>query len=157
MEMFLKMREEDRIREELREEKREVAEREREIRHQQLIIQLTDTRPTVPQTVNVSQTRLPLMKESDEVEIFVNQLEIALKTGGIPRNKWKYNLTLSAKEPIERQGWVRRGEEALFSRKVTSHAAAAEAYYSFNNRELLDLPMTHIFTKLRRVGSQNGG
>ena len=41
-------------------------------------------------------------------------------------------------------------KEALVSRKVTSHAAAAEAYYTFNNRELFDLPLTKIFTKLRR-------
>ena len=41
------------------------------------------------------------------------------------------------------------------SRKVMTHAAAAEAYYSFNHRELLDLPVMQIFTKLNEV-DQNG-
>ena len=41
-------------------------------------------------------------------------------------------------------------KEALVSRKVTSHVAAAEAYYSFSNKELLDLPVTQVFTKLKK-------
>ena len=53
----------------------------------------------------MQQTKLPTMNESDEVDVLVSQLEIALKSAGIPRSRWKHNLltqlTLTAKEPIE--------------------------------------------------------
>ena len=41
-------------------------------------------------------------------------------------------------------------KEALLNRNIMSHEAAAEAYYSLDNKELLNLPMTQAFSKLDR-------
>ena len=41
-------------------------------------------------------------------------------------------------------------KEALLSRNIMSHAAAAEAYYSLDSKELLNLPMAQVFSKLDR-------
>ena len=109
LEMFLKMRNDDRKREERREreererkDRRIEGEQEREEQHQQLIRQLKESQPAVPQNVHIQQTKLPTMNESDEVDVFVSQLEIALKLARIPRSRWKHNLltqlTLTAKE-----------------------------------------------------------
>ena len=69
MELLIKMREDDRKdrkewreREQEREEKREEEDREREDRHHQLLQQIQDTQPSVPQTVHVSQTILPSIR-----------------------------------------------------------------------------------------------
>ena len=44
------------------------------------------------------------MKETNNLESFIIQLEIAMKSGGIDRGKWKHymltQLTVKAKEPI---------------------------------------------------------
>ena len=44
------------------------------------------------------------MMESDDVEEFLRQPEVALKSSNFPRDKWKHNLltqmTVNAKEPV---------------------------------------------------------
>ena len=142
-----------------REREERIREERREERQQQMILQLRASQPAVPQTVQITQSKLPVMTEKDDVEAFVNQLEIAMKSAGLPRTKWKHHmltqLTVPAKEPIvalldDEHVEYEEVKEALLSRKITSHAAAAEAYYSFNNRELLNLPLTQVFLKLKR-------
>ena len=187
MEMFIKMREEDKRREEDRREERAERKRQderreeerrkeedrreeerverrreedrREERQQQLMLQLRESKPAVPQTVQITQNKLPTMTESDDLEAFVTQLEIAMKSVGLPRTKWKHHmltqLTVAAKEPIvalldDDLAGYEAVKDALLSRKITSHATAAEAYYSFNNRELLNLPLTQVVIKLKR-------
>ena len=118
MEMFARMREEDMKREEERamrreekkkreeEERKEERKREeeqterskeeerREQKQQQLILQLRDSQPAVPQTVNITQNKLPPMTDSDDIEAFITQLEIAMKSAGIPKIKWKHNMLI---------------------------------------------------------------
>ena len=71
------------VREERRVRVRERREQEREERHNQLLKQLKESQPAVPQTVNITQTKLLLMKETDDIESFIRQLKIAFKSGGI--------------------------------------------------------------------------
>ena len=64
-------------------------------------------------------------------------------------------IIVHAKEPIvelldDDMVGYEEVKEVLLSRKITSHAAVAEAYYSFNNRELFSLPLTQVFLKLKR-------
>ena len=68
-----------------------------------------------------------------------------MKSAGIPKNKRKHNmlthLTVSTKEPIialleNDLADYDDIKDALLSRKIMSHATTAEAYYSFNNKEL---------------------
>ena len=47
------------------------------------MLQLRESQPAVPQTVQITQNKLPTMTESDDLEAFVTQLEIAMN----PQNK----------------------------------------------------------------------
>ena len=158
LQIFRQTREDDRVREEQREKESENREQEREERHCQLLRQLKDSQPAAPQMVNITQTKLPLMKDTDDVEIFVKQLETVMRSADVPRTKSKHHLltqlTVTAKEPLDsllEDGDIQYEEvkEAIMSRKVMTNATAAEAYYS-NNRELLYLPVMQTFTKLKR-------
>ena len=119
LEMMMKMRPEDKReqreteqkneRERLkREERKEREESEREDRRDerqlQLLAQLKDTQPAVPQQVTVQNHKLPQMNERDEVDIFVQQLEAAMVASDIPRDKWKRHLhsqlTLEVKQKV---------------------------------------------------------
>ena len=113
MEMFMRMREDDRKEREeerkereaerldrqeelrLRKEKRQRDEAEREDRREErrlLMVELREAQPVVPQTVQIMQHKLPTMTESDDVEEFIRQLEVALKSSNFPRDKWKHYL-----------------------------------------------------------------
>ena len=88
---YMERREEDRLTKERREEEERAREQRREQRQQQLLLQLRESQPAVPQNVTVTQTKLPLMKQMDELEPFLIQLEIALKSGGnitYSHNSW---------------------------------------------------------------------
>ena len=86
---------------------REEGEREdtREERQIVLIQQLKYSQTVDLQTIYVNQHKLPKMTETDDVEIFLRQYEISLKTAKIPEDKWKENilsqLTLRAKEQVK--------------------------------------------------------
>ena len=105
--MMMQMRQEDKIRDEQREKERldreerkeERWERERrekrredKEREARLLQQLKDAQPVVPQTFNVNYHNLPKMSEGNDVELFLRQFEISLRTSTIPQNKWKENL-----------------------------------------------------------------
>ena len=96
MEMFMKMWEEDRKERREIEERREREERDREERRedrqQLMIVQLRKSQFAVQQTVQISQTRFPVMTENDEVEDFIAILEMGLISLGTPRSKWKHQL-----------------------------------------------------------------
>jgi len=174
MQMFLQMRQEDKIREDKREEQRlerelekeekrlrEEREREerREERQTRLIQQLRESQPVVPQTIHVNQHKLPKMMDTDDVDIFLRQFEVSLRTANIPENKWKENLlsqlTLRAKEQViqllEREDTdYNEIKEALLSRHITTYAAAAEAFFSANKGEIYTLDLQLAGDKLTR-------
>ena len=68
------------------------------------MLQLRESQPAVPQTVQITRNKLPTMTESDVLEAFVVQLEIAKKSAGLPRIKWKHHmltqLTVAANEQL---------------------------------------------------------
>ena len=89
MEMFIKMREDDT--KEIRELNRKKEERrERQGREASPVFTTAEKQPACSTTDSSDFTdKTTLMTKSDEVEVFVKQLEIALKFGGFPRCKWK--------------------------------------------------------------------
>ena len=113
----------------------------------------------VPQTMWIMEHKLPLMNDTDDVLAFITQLEIALKSSNLPQDKWKHHLltqlTVSAKEPVvnllddELVGYE-EVKQAILGRRVLSHAAAAEAFFTHNNKELLTLPVMQVLTKLKK-------
>ena len=58
----------------------------------QLLIQLKEAKPVVPQQITIHKEELPKMREKYDLELFVYQLEAALVSAEIPRHKWKRYL-----------------------------------------------------------------
>ena len=126
MEMMLTMRMEDQKRERDREdrlerEKREQIEREeqreeRRIEREetrkrkekeqqaQLITTLKEAQPAVPQRITINNHKVPQMKEGDNLESFIYQLEAALLSLKIPRDEWRpyihSQITIEAKDKV---------------------------------------------------------
>ena len=141
--VFLQMRQEDKDREDRRERERidrdERREREREERQIQLIQQLKEAQPVVPQQIYVSQHKLPTMTEKDDIELFIRQLEIALRTALIPQDKWKQHLlsqlTVQAKDQViglleDDASDYEDIKQALLGRNTMTFAMAAEAFFT---------------------------
>ena len=159
LELIMQMRQEDKIREEQRDKERLDREERREERQASLLKQLKEAPPAVPQTVYVNQHKLPTMTDKDDVEIFLRQLEIALRTSKIPVDKWKQHLlsqlTLQAKEQVI--GLLEDDDtdyddikQALLNRHVMTYAAAAKAFFTADKGELLNTPVQQAGDKLIR-------
>ena len=119
-------REEEEERRRVREDKRDREERQREIerserevrkerqdkdrelqreeRQAELLAQLKEAQPVVPQQITIQKEELPRMKDKDDLELFITQLEAALVASELPKNKWKRyihsQLTLEAKQKV---------------------------------------------------------
>ena len=70
-------------------------------REERLLQTLKEAQPTIPQQVTINHTKLPDMRETDDVEMFVTMFESALLSNGIPVAQWKNklhaHLTMKAK------------------------------------------------------------
>ena len=114
MEMIIQMRAEDKKEAQLREEKRDREERQREQmrlegeetrvrevreqkeadlrREERLLTTLKVAQAAVPQHVTIQNQKLPEMKDTDEVELFVTMFEAALLSNLVPEAQWKNKL-----------------------------------------------------------------
>ena len=68
-------------------------------------------------------------------------------------------LTQKAKQPIlgmleDDSLGFEEIKEALVARNITTLLAASEAFFSFNNNQLIDKPILEIIVKLSRWGSK---
>ena len=95
-----KDREEERRREDnIREERRiEREERDKQVaaeREVQLLATLKAAQPTVPQTVHLDSTKLPVMCKGEDIELFLELFESALVAGGGTRGQMGPETTLS--------------------------------------------------------------
>ena len=58
----------------------------------------------MPQQITIQNKKMPKMMDKDDLELFIQQLEAALVSSDIPRNKWlKYShsqLTVDAKQKV---------------------------------------------------------
>ena len=86
------MRQDEQHREEKREREERDREAKREERQLELLAQLKEAQPSVLQQFTINQHKLPLMTKEDDLEIFVRQLEVALRTARIEQGKWKQSL-----------------------------------------------------------------
>ena len=77
---------------------------------------MRDVQPAVPQQVTINQHKLPLVTKDDDLDVFVGELEVALRTARIDHDKWKQSLlsqlTLGAKETIGRRRLLLRGHQS---------------------------------------------
>ena len=97
------------------------------------------------------------MTDKDEVEPFIRHLEIALKTAVIPQDRWKQyllsQLTVKRKEQViylieEDDSEYEDIKQALPNRKTTTFAAAAEAFFTADKGQLLNLQLQGMGDKL---------
>ena len=146
-----------------KEEKRIRDERERESRREErqleLLAQLKEAQPVVPQQVHINQHKLPLMTDKDDMKVFLRQLEIALRTAHIPQDKWKQHLlsqlTLEAKERVvdlleDETSDFDDIKGTLLGYTTMTFAAAAEAFFTADKGNLLTLPTRQAGDKLVR-------
>ena len=124
-----------------------------------MLTQLKEAQPAVPQQVTISQHKLPLITKEDDVEIFVRQLEVALRTAKIPQEKWKQSLlsqlTLEAKERVmdlleDEDSQYEEIRRTLLGSTAMTFAAAAESVFTAEKGILVQLPVRQAGDKLFR-------
>ena len=148
-------REEEKIARELERERerREQIERDdkrwREDREQQakLLVTLKEAQPAVPQKVTINSNRLPVMKDHDDIEIFIPQFEAALISMKVPRDEWKgYIHSQVTAEPKEKVMHLLTDEDSTYEdikRRLLGTASMSFA----NTAESIFSPMTLDRTK----------
>ena len=154
-----KRREREEQKEEEREERRRAEKREQEDRQATLLAQLKEAQPAVPQNITIQKEELPKMKERDDIELYVDQLEEALVASTIPERKWKTylhsQLTLKTKQKVihllkDVTSSYEDIKEALMGCAAMTFRAASEAFYSADRGKLSHLPLREAAEKLRR-------
>ena len=142
-----------------REEREQKREEERERREARLLTTLRVAKPAVPQRVTINNHNVPQMKESDDLESFVLQLEAALVSLKIPREEWRQyihsQVTVEAKEKIMH---LLIDEEAIYDDiragllvcSAMSFAATAEALFGPMRGEADKLKLRPLASKVKR-------
>ena len=160
-----KDREEERRREDnIREERRiEREERDKQVaaeREVQLLATLKAAQPTVPQTVHLDSTKLPVMSKGEDIELFLELFESALVAGGVPENKWVPKLhsaidtetKLTIKETITTPGVAYEEiKRALVGQTHLTFVAASESLVTLDQGAIIKLPIRQAVQKVARL------
>ena len=113
----------------------------------------------VPQQIHIIQHKLPTMTDKDDVKVFLRQLDIAIRTAHIPQDKWKQHLlsqlTLQVKQQViglleDEDSDYDVIKQALLGRHTMTFTAAAEAFFTADKGEILNLPTQQVGDKLVR-------
>ena len=75
-------RAEDWRREERRGRREQEIRDETERREDKLLLALKEAQPAVPQTVHLDNTKLPTMTKGDDIDLFIEMFESAMRVGG---------------------------------------------------------------------------
>ena len=150
----------DEIREERRIE-REAREREQAAEREiQLLATLKAAQPTIPQTVHLDSTKLPVMTKGEDLELFLELFESALTAGGVPEAKWVPKLHASLdtetkqaiKETITNPGATYEDfKKALVGQTHLTFAAASESLMNMEQGAITKLPMRQAVQKVAQL------
>ena len=174
MQMMMEMRAEDRKaerdrensrleREDRRQELEARREEEREARQIQLITTLREAQPAVPQSSTIQNTKLPEMKEADDMELFIAMFEAALRSNNIPMGQWKNklhaHLSLIAKTSIQtiiqdNNSTYDEVKEALLGCSALTFSSAAEDLCTEERGRLLNLEPHQTIDKMIRLAGK---
>ena len=155
-----KRREEERLE---REEQRKLELREQKKadlrREERLLTTLKEAQPAVPQQVNISHHKLPDMKDTDDIEMFVTMFESALLSNGIPEDQWKNklhaHLTMKAKLKIYNvmsdHGTTYDEIKEALQGSAMSFSSAAEAFCIGEKGKLHKLELRQATEKMSRL------
>ena len=147
-------REETRLRE-LREQKEADLRRE-----ERLLTILKVAQPAVPQHVTIQNQKLPEMKDTDEVELFVTMFEAALLSNLVPEAQWKNklhdHLSMRAKSKIhkvmqDQDSTYEEIKEALLGCTAISFSSAAEDFCMAERGRLTKLEPRLAIEKMTRL------
>ena len=127
------------------------------------MIALRAAQPAVPQTVAILNHKLPEMKDSEEIEIFVAMFEAALRTNDIPQAQWKAKLHshLTPKAKVRKQSTIQdydstydEVKEALLGCSNMTFSAATETLMSGDRGKLYNLEHRQCRDKLKRLAEK---
>ena len=99
------------------------------------------------------------MTKDDDLEVFVRQLEVALRTARIDQDKWKQSLlsqlTLGAKETVmnlleDDDSSCEDIRAALLGSSAMTFSAAAESFFTADKGNIQQLPTRQVGDKLVR-------
>ena len=179
MQQMLRMQTENdnraREREEKREEERLVREeeskrerlrweyemkRDRDERETKILLALKEAQPAVPQTVHIENVKFPKMKEGEDVEVFVELFEAAMRDGNIPEDRWKSKIhaaldttaKLLVRDVITNQdSTYDKVKQALVGHGHLTFTASSEALMTQDGGATCKLPMRQAIQKTTRL------
>ena len=105
-------------------------------RQERWIKAIQDGQAAVPQTVHLDTTKLPSMVQGEDIEIFIDLFETALRVGKVPEDKWVAKLhsaldtetKLSIKDTIsDPLATYKEIKQALIGQSFLTFTAASEA------------------------------
>ena len=158
-------RDEERRAEDLRREERRLR-REQEIRdetekrEERLLVALKEAQPVVPQTVHLDNTKLPTMAKGDDINLFIEMFESAMRVGKVPEDKWMSKLhaaldmdtKLTIKEVITNAySTYEELRQALVGQSHLTFTAASEAIMTLDQGSVTKVPMRQGIQKLARL------
>ena len=153
--LTMQMENDNRARE--REERRE---KDRDDREAKLLLALKEAQPAVPQTVHLDNIKLPTMNKGEDVEVFVELFETAMRVGEVPEAKWTSKLhaaldmdtKLTLKEVMTNpHSTYEEIKQALVGQGHLTFTAASEALMTLDEGNVTKLPMRQAIQKLARL------
>ena len=121
-----------------------------------MILALREAQPAVPQTVHISNVKLPKMVENEDVEIFIELFEAAMTDGNIPHDSWKSKLhaaldtasKLKVRDTItDFDSTYDQVKNALIGCDTLMFSASSEAIMTANRGQILELPIRQAVDK----------
>ena len=158
-------REENRRREEQIKEDRMIQReaREREAaaeREVQLLATLKAAQPAVPQTIHLDNTKLPVMEQGEDVQVYLELFESALTAGRVPADEWLPKLhaalntetKLAIKEEITNPAsGYEDVKRALIGQTHLTFAAASESLMTLDQGKVTKAPIRQAIQKVARI------
>ena len=168
MQMMLKMHADDRAadlkreqdREEGRKRRDDELRREAERREERILIALKGAQPAIPQNVTIINSKLPKMKEGEQIETFIAMFEAALRAGNIPEDQWcsKLHAHLDPAAKLKVEDVIQADDatydaikEALLGCTGLSFSATAETLMTADRGRLLQLPIRQFISKTAKL------
>ena len=139
--------------------------REQEIREEaerqeaKLLLALKEAQLVVPQTVHLDNTKLPTMTKGEDIEVFIELFETAMRVGGVPEDKWTSKLhaaldtdtKLTVKDVMTNaDSTYEEIKQALVGQGHLTFTAASEALMTLDDGNITELPMRQAIQKLAR-------
>ena len=161
-------REEEERRRIEREERREEERREQEERRrnddrereERIIRTLKQSQPTIPQTVTIVNSKLPDMKDNEDIDTFIAMFEAALTAGNVPDDQWKAKLHahLNPKTKLRIQSTIQDPDAsyedikaALLGCGCMTFSAAAETLLTGDRGKVYNMEHRQCKEKLLRI------